>query len=87
MNHYLKASSEAALTQALLDAGVLTETEEGNQVTQGFSLDVIGEISRDEVSVEGWHANLLGELSDDQRVQLAEILLPEPPTNPYRVWA
>lgn len=92
MNYYLKATDEATMTQALLAAGVLyPHTEEGGEsfeaVSPGFSLDVIGEIVRDEVAIEGWHANLLGELSDDQVTQLTEIILPEPPANPYRVWA
>lgn len=92
MNYYLKASDEATMTQALLDAGVLyLHHEEGGEsieaVSPGFSLDVIGEIVRGEVAIEGWHANLLGELSDDQVTQLTEIILPEPPANPYRVWA
>ncbi|QRM19569.1 hypothetical protein GBK02_09220 [Dechloromonas sp. TW-R-39-2] len=67
----------------------------------GFALDTIGTISKptgavvtvnglevpEMTEIPGCHANLLGELSDEQRAALGDVLLPAPPTNPFRVWA
>lgn len=99
-NHFLKASDEATLRAALIAAGILSEAEEGDQIAEGFALDVIGVIHKptgntvtvDGVEIEetapvpGWHANLAGDLSAEQLASLAPVLLPEP-VNPYRVWA
>lgn len=95
MTHYLKASDEATLRQALIAAGILIEAEESDQIAEGFTLDVIGVIgvitkpvegTEEIITVEGWHANLAGDLSDEQQVILASLILPMP-ANPYRVFA
>jgi len=66
-----------------------------------YALDVIGTIHKptgvtltvdgmevpEMAPVPGWHANLLAELSDEQCGALADVLLPAPPAQPYRVWA
>lgn len=102
MNQYfLKASDEAALRAALIAAGILLETEDGEDLADGYCLDVIGRISKptgqkvtvdgietDEMQIiDGHHANLLGELSAEQVSALSDVLLPEAPAQPYRVWA
>lgn len=100
-NHYLKASSAEALRAALIVASILVDAEEGDMLAEGCALDVIGTIHKltgatltvdgvempDMAPVPGWHANLLGDLSDAQVAALGEVLLPSPPANPYRVWA
>lgn len=100
-NHYLKAVDAAALRAALVAAAIIIATDDGDMLAAGCALDVIGEIMKptgDTIEVDGvelpemapvpgWHANLLAELSDEQCGALADVLLPAPPTRPYRVWA
>lgn len=100
-NNYLKAESAAALRAALVAAGILAETPDGDHVADGCSLDVIGQIHKptgeiiavdgidvpEMAPVPGWHANLLADLSDDQLAALGDVLLPVPPAAPYRIWA
>lgn len=78
-----------------------TGEQPGHALAGGMSLDVIGTISKPTgamVTVEGievpemsaipgYHANLLGDLSDEQRVVLGPILLDVAPANPFRIWA
>lgn len=89
---YLRAQSEQALTAALESAGIVTVEDDGQWVAPGYALDAIGPISKriggtDEEpimqQVPGYHANLRGELSDEQISKLP--VIPEP-ANPVRVW-
>jgi len=100
-NHYLKAVDAADLRAALLAAGILIATDDGDLLADGCALDVIGTIHKptgETVEVDGvetpvmapvpgWHANLLADLSGEQLAALADVLLPAPPAQPYRVWA
>ena len=89
---YLKATTEADMDTALLEAGVIDA--EGNP-TQDFSVDQIGPFSKvvgyDEAGepiVEDypdWHTNLRGSFDEDQLALLTPLCV-EPPV-PYRVWA
>jgi hypothetical protein len=112
---YLKAKSEDALMDALIDAGVyldqdeVTETDEDGNVIivqpeakgliSGVSIDIIGVIFKptghmlvgddDEVTdemeaVPGYHANLRGSFTEEQKSKLPLI---EAPSTPVRVWA
>lgn len=70
-------------------------------VAPGIAIDIIGTITKptgnmivvegvevpEMAPIPGYHANLRGELSDEQREILAPLLLPAPPAHPYRVWA
>lgn len=72
-----------------------------DRVADGLVIDIIGEIHKptgetvtvdglqvpEMAPVPGYHANLRGELSDDQILILAPVLLADPPANPFRVWA
>lgn len=99
--HYLKANTEAALYDALLVAGLVSQivTEDGShhsfQAAPGVELDVIGVIHRatnvvDEFGVpvmeptEGYHANLMADLTPEQEAALPLVAAP---ATPYRVWA
>lgn len=67
----------------------------------GCALDTIGQISKptgktntvdgmevpEMATIDGYHANLRGALSDTQLAILEPILLPEAPANPFRVFA
>lgn len=79
---FLKASDEAQLMAELETAGIVSKTEDGYQLA-GACLDVIGQIE----GVAGFHANLRGDITDEQQQSLAEILLLTPPNHPVRVWA
>lgn len=81
--------------------GVPTQTgvQDGHALAGGVALDVIGTIFKptgDVLTVDGmevpemapiagFHANLRGDLSDDQRAALAGLLI-DPPAQPYRVF-
>lgn len=93
---YLKAESQQDLLIALVQAGLATESEEGTTISEGFMLDEIGTIYKgtgnfatDEdgneyevtEAVEGYHANLIGEVSPEQEALLPVI---EEPQNPVR---
>ena len=89
---YLKATTEAEMTAALLEAAVIDD--EGNP-TQDFCVDQIGPFSKvigydedGEPIVEDypdWHTNLRGSFDDDQLALLTPLTVE--PTVPYRVWA
>jgi hypothetical protein len=89
---YLKATTEADIDTALLEAGVIDA--EGNP-TQDFSVDQIGPFSKvvgyDEAGepiVEDypdWHTNLRGSFDEEQLALLTPLTVE--PTVPYRVWA
>jgi hypothetical protein len=89
---YLKATTEADMDTALLEAGVIDA--EGNP-TQDFSVDQIGPFSKvigyDEAGepiVEDypdWHTNLRGSFDEEQLALLTPLTVE--PTVPYRVWA
>jgi hypothetical protein len=89
---FLRAESASALYAALGDAGVVVETEGGQTTASGYALDVIGPISKQVggtaeepvmQQLDGFHANLRGELSDAQIAMLPVIATPN---NPVRVW-
>lgn len=100
-NHYLKAVDAAALRAALIAASILVEAEAGDTLAPGYCLDEIGEIikptgntvtvdgieTQEMAPIAGYHANLLGELSDEQIAALGDVLLDAAPSHPYRVWA
>lgn len=67
-DYFLKAENEEAL-QAALEAAQLTDQ----------AVDIIGEIP----DVVGYHANLRGVLTDEQKAALP--IIPTP-ANPVRVW-
>lgn len=83
--------------------GVPTQTgaEDGFRLADGIALDVIGTIYKptgktltvdgmevpEMAPIAGYHANLIGDLSAEQVAALGDVLLPEPPANPYRVFA
>jgi hypothetical protein len=116
-DYFLKASSEAALWESLLSAGLATKQYDPEdplntrpseadtwEPTGSFffvpncQLDVIGviykptgELTEEEgmqvpvmAPLDGFHANLRGELSAEQ---IAQLPLIEAPQAPYRVWA
>ena len=97
--YYLKATDEDELRQALLATNVITEeapVEGFNLDVIGtiykptgnmLSLGPDDHLEYPEVlPVEGYHANLLGELSEEQQAALAPLLITAP-ANPFRVWA
>lgn len=100
-NHFLKAETAEALRAALIAAAIIIATDDGDLLAEGCALDVIGTIHKptgetltvdgmevpEMAPVPGWHANLLAELSDEQCGALADVLLPAPPAQPFRVWA
>jgi hypothetical protein len=100
-NHFLKADTAEALRVALLASAIIIATDDGDMLAEGCALDVIGTIHKptgetvevdgievpEMATVPGWHANLLADLSDEQQAALADVLLPVPPAQPYRVWA
>lgn len=77
-----------------------TGEQPGFALDGDFALDTIGPIFKltgrtvtvdgmdvpEMAAIDGWHANLLGELSDEQRVILGDVLLSTAPANPFRVW-
>ena len=83
------------------DAPTQTGEQPGFALAGGFALDTIGTISKptgamlsvdgaevpEMAAIPGYHANLLGDLSDAQRATLGPVLLGTPPANPFRVWA
>jgi hypothetical protein len=111
---YLKADSEDALMDALIDAGIyldqdeVTETDEDGNIVivqpaaeglvSGVSLDIIGVIYKQtgetvledgtimpEMSmIDGYHANLRGSFTEEQKSKLPLI---EAPSTPTRIWA
>ena len=92
---YLKAESRQDLYNALVEAELAIESEEeGISISEGFILDEIGTIYKgtgnfatDEEgneyevteAVEGYHANLIGEISPEQEVSLPVIPVPQNP--------
>lgn len=83
------------------DVPTQTGEQPGFALAGGFALDTIGTISKptgrtvtvdglevpEMTEIPGCHANLLGDLSDEQRAALGDVLLPTAPANPFRVWA
>lgn len=93
--YILKAVDEAALNEALIAAGVLIEVDDDAHVAPGFDLDVIGVIHLDSGKFdkdgdpvfdaqEGYHANLMGELTAEQEALLPIIPMPN---QRYRIFA
>jgi len=97
-DYFLKADSEDALNAALLDAGIYAEGEEGFTLAAPVALDVIGiiyqptgdmqEVDGMEMPVmapiDGYHANLRGNLTAEQ---VAKLPIIDAPSTPSRVWA
>ena len=81
--------------------GVPTQTgvQDGHALAGGIALDVIGTIYKptgktltvdgmevpEMAPIAGYHANLRGDLSDEQRAALSDLLI-DPPAQPYRVF-
>lgn len=81
--------------------GVPTQAgmQDGHALAGGVALDVIGTIYKptggvltvdgmevpEMAPIPGYHANLRGDLSDEQRAALAGLLI-DPPAQPYRVF-
>lgn len=113
MDYFIKTDTEFTLGSILLQAGVTNiAPEEKNEigevitpetavVSDGFALDVIGQIFKETgvavkseegfefpelAPIPGFHANLRGELSPAQLELLADYLI-DKPANPARVWA
>ena len=98
IDFHLRASDEAAMTAALLTAGVTELFGETVRVASGYALDVIGTIYKPTgfftevdgmqipvmAAMEGYHANLRGELTAEQIAALPIIVAP---ARPVRVWA
>lgn len=90
----LRAADKAALQAALIAAGVLVESEDEPHVVAPNVLDVIGVISRvtgedkkgDPIIVteDGYHANLIADLTKAQEKKLP--IIPAP-ANPFRIFA
>lgn len=101
MYYFLKAESETELQAALVAAQVICSEGDACRVSDGLALDIIGTIIKptgsmiavdglevpETAPIPGYHANLAGELTDEQKSALADVMLPTAPTNPYRVWA
>jgi hypothetical protein len=111
---YLKADSEDALMDALIDAGIyldqdeVTETDEDGNVIivqpeakgliSGVIIDIIGTIFKPTGEtgedangeyeivepIDGFHANLRGAFTEEQKSKLPLI---EAPSTPTRIWA
>ena len=89
---YLMTPTEAEMTAALLTAGI---TNDDGFAVSGVSLDHIGPFSRvtgydkagEPITVDypGWHANLRGNLTDDQIATLTPLSVE--PKAPHRMWA
>ena len=81
--------------------GVPTQTgvQDGHALAGGVALDVIGTIYKptgniltvdgmevpEMAPIPGYHANLRGDLSEEQRAALSGLLI-DPPAQPYRVF-
>jgi hypothetical protein len=94
---YLRAATEAAMTAALVDAGLAYLDEDALVPAPGVSLDVIGPITRvtgydengDPITVEypEWHVNVrCAGLTEEQEAEIDAIKI-VPPEQPFRVWA
>lgn len=95
MDYFLKADGEIQLTDDLVAAGIMTHDGE---ITPGYALDVIGIIHKptgemltgedgpypEMAPIDGYHANVRGELSAEQQAKLPLI---DVPNAPVRVWA
>jgi hypothetical protein len=102
-DYYLKAADATALYDVLEAAGVVTEGDQGWQVTDGhkYALDVIGTIYKptgkvlqtddgevpEMKPVDGFHANLRVINMSDFDVNKIAEILLETPGNPIRGWA
>lgn len=96
MNYYLKFTTE----QAMKDSFITLELAEiiDNTFIPKVPTDIIGTIYKptgvtltsdgidypEMVAIEGWHVNIIADLTEVQEASLP--LLPKPLT-PYRVWA
>ena len=84
---YLKTPTEADMTAALLEAGVIDDANVSIDQIGPFS-KVIGYDKDGEPIVEeypDWHTNLRGSFDEEQLALLTPLSV-EPPI-PYRVWA
>jgi len=102
-DYYLRASDATALYDVLEAAGVVTEGDQGWQVTDAhkYALDVIGAIYKptgkvlqtedgevpEMKPVDGFHANLRVINMSDFDVNKIAKILLETPNNPVQGWA
>lgn len=87
----LSSADEESLAQSLIDANILID----GFPAEGVTLDIIGVIHKPSgkkdkegfdiyKSIEGYHANLIADLTEEQESMLPII---DPPKNPYRLFA
>jgi hypothetical protein len=80
---YLRATDEAEMNAALIDAGLAMELDDTFGPAPGVSLDIIGAIPER----DGYHVNVrCGGLTEAQEAALEGLVI-APPAQPYRVWA
>jgi len=92
---YLKASTEAEMRTALVEAGVLVDADNGLYPASGISVDNIGPFVRWNYNVEppvetqypDWHVNVRAAELSDAQLKILEPFTLAPPQTPYRVWA
>lgn len=94
---YLRAATEAEMTEALVKAELAyLDEEKVLQPANGVALDVIGKITKFDmtdpenpkpVEKEGWHANVRAAALTDQQAEALEPMNIVPPETPYRTWA
>jgi len=79
---YLRFADEAECNE------VLFKEVEGFRIPIVGSVDVIGVIYKGDppAPVQGWHANLRGDLTDEQIEALKPYSLDPAPMQPVRVW-
>lgn len=94
---YLRAATEAEMTDALVKAELAyLDEEKVLQPANGVALDVIGKIVKFDmtdpenpkpVEKEGWHVNVRAPSLTDEQAKLVEPLNNVPPETPHRTWA
>jgi hypothetical protein len=98
-NYYLKFKDQQDLESSLINVGLAEIINNTLTTKDGIELDVIGIINKptgvmlttndgfeypEMLPVDGYHANLIGELTKEQQKLLPLVSAPK---NPIRVWA
>lgn len=94
---YLRAATEAEMTDALIAAELAyLDEEKVLQPANGVALDIIGKIVKFDmtdpenpkpVEKPGWHVNVRAAALTDQQAEALEPMNIVPPETPYRTWA
>ena len=94
---YLRAATEAEMTDALVKAELAyLDEEKVLQPANGVALDVIGKIIKFDmtdpenpkpVEKEGWHVNVRAAALTEEQAKALEPMNIVPPETPYRTWA